>query len=190
MFGWLILDWFSLLIFFLVFYSGLSGNTAEDIQKVDPSFIKTAGISQSLTPGRNNGFLNMLALMKKKAQEIGSGEASSPEATNGAADEDNKADEVSAEEGKPMYNAIINTLQALKPTHMELIDNSHQHAGHAGNRGTGEESHFQLTIVADCFEDLNLVKRHQLVYTMLGEVMPQIHALQIQAMTPEEAEQK
>lgn len=179
--------------FLIVFSSGLSGNTAEDIQKVDPSFIKTAGISQSLTPGRNNGFLNMLALMKKKATEIEEGGSDSGEEADASSSERTDAAAATSSEdggGKPMYNAIVNTLQALKPTHMELIDNSHQHAGHAGNTGTGEESHFQLTIVADCFDGLNLVKRHQLIYTLLGDIMPKIHALQIQAATPEEAESK
>lgn len=56
------------LVAFLV--DGLSGSSAEDIQQIDPGFIKEAGIAQSLTPGRNNGFLNMLALMKRKAAEL------------------------------------------------------------------------------------------------------------------------
>ena len=168
----------------------MSGNTAEAIQKVDPQFIKVAKIEQSLTPGRNNGFLNMLKSMKVKALQLdaaareGGVEASPADASS--AEED--AVVVGDESGHgPKYNAIVSTLQALKPTSLTLIDNSHQHAGHAGNDINGE-SHFELRIVAEAFEGLNLVKRHQLIYMMLGDIMPQIHALQIQSLTPEEAE--
>ena len=60
----------------------MSGNTAEDIQKVDAKFIKKAKIEQSLTPGRNNGFLNMLRVMKQKAIQLEE-EAKTGEAVNG-----------------------------------------------------------------------------------------------------------
>eukprot|EP00980_Cylindrotheca_fusiformis_P009677 scaffold2141_cov120-Cylindrotheca_fusiformis.AAC.12 len=175
----------------------LSGNTAEAIQKVDPQFIKKAKIEQSLTPGRNNGFLNMLRVMKQKAVEFDAaardnGGAES-QAEAGESDDDAPAtatpSEESSSEHGPKYNAIVAKLQSLKPASLELIDNSHQHAGDAGNDVDGE-SHFELKIVAEAFDGLNLVKRHQLIYMMLGDLMPQIHALQIQSLTPEEAESR
>jgi cysteine desulfuration protein SufE len=51
-----------------VLVKGLSNNTPEDILKVKPEFIQNAGIGASLTPSRNNGFLNMLKTMQAKAQ--------------------------------------------------------------------------------------------------------------------------
>lgn len=177
---------------------GLSGCTAEKITNVSPKFIQAAKISQTLTPGRNNGFLNMLAVMKKKAAEA---------AENGANKDvelitnSNIGSEVETEgeggivtsfseiEGKPMYNAILSTLiPILKPTSITLVDNSSQHAGHGGSKGWEEsgESHFKINIVADAFDGLNLVKRHKLIYMLLGDVMPKIHALEIRAKCPSE----
>lgn len=182
---------------------GLSGSTPEEIQKIDPQFIQAAKISQTLTPGRNNGFLNMLAVMKKKALDKAAAAAES--ATTGGADDvegEIKADDDEEEEeqsiivtsfeeidGKPMYNAIMSTLiSILKPTSIKLTDNSSQHAGHAGSKGWAEsgESHFALEIVAEAFEGLSLVKRHQLIYMLLGETMQKIHALEIKAKSPSE----
>jgi BolA protein len=181
-----------------VFRRCLSGNTAEAIQKVDPQFIKAAKIEQSLTPGRNNGFLNMLKTMKDKARIIDAA-ARSETAEKPAASSvsPTTATEIKSSSGNmpetegqgPKYKAIVQALQVLKPTSLELVDNSHQHAGHAGNDMDGE-SHFELSIIAPAFEGLNLVKRHQLIYMILGEIMPQIHALKIQSLTPEEAEQR
>lgn len=166
--------------------SGLSGYTAEEISCVNPEFINAAKISQSLTPGRNNGFLNMLAVMKQKAakleqtaEEIGTSEESKHDIVTSFQEKD----------GKPMYNEIMGTLiRLLKPSKIELVDNSDQHAGHAGSKGWEEsgESHFSLVIVADAFSGLPLVKRHQLIYMLLGEVMPKIHALTISAKSPDE----
>ena len=173
---------------------GLSGNTAADIQKVNPKFIEKAGISTSLTPGRNNGFLNMLAVMKKKALELeeeaqakSSGGAESMQA--GEDGDSSSNDDDDDDDGRPMYNAIVTALQQLKPEKLTLTDVSYQHAGHA-EAAAGEESHFEVDIVAEAFDGLNLVKRHQLVYMMLADVMPKIHALQILAKTPSEVQQQ
>ena len=76
--------------------------------------------------------------------------------------------------------------QTLPAAAVELTDDSHLHAGHAGARdGRG---HFRLRIVASAFAGLPPVQRHQLVYRSLGELMrTDIHALSITALTPEEA---
>ena len=76
-------------------------------------------------------------------------------------------------------------LSSLEPIRLELVDESHKHAGHAGARdGRG---HFQLLIVSHCFSGLSALARHRRVYQALGELMnTDIHALGIQARTPEE----
>jgi BolA-like protein 1 len=162
---------------------GLSGSTASEIEAVPPEFIQEAQIGQSLTPGRNNGFLNMLAVMKRKARFL-----RDTMTTTAKASEDVVLDTETntTTDDRPMYHGIIAALQVLRPTKLKLIDNSHQHAGHAGSKGYNGESHFELEIVAEVFEGLNLVKRHKLVYMLLGDIMPKIHALQISAKTPVE----
>ncbi|BCX81210.1 BolA family transcriptional regulator, general stress-responsive regulator [Methylomarinovum caldicuralii] len=74
--------------------------------------------------------------------------------------------------------------QTLSPQHLELVDASAAHAGHAQAGGAG---HFYLTIVSAAFAGKGPVQRHQLVYQALGDMMQsEIHALSIQAYTPEE----
>ena len=74
--------------------------------------------------------------------------------------------------------------QTLSPRHLELVDASAAHAGHAQAGGAG---HFYLTIVSEVFAGKGPVQRHQLVYQALGDLMQsEIHALSIQAYTPEE----
>jgi BolA protein len=69
---------------------------------------------------------------------------------------------------------------------IELIDDSHLHAGHAGARGG--LGHFRVRIVSDRFTGLRALQRHQLVYRALGDMMQtDIHALNIAALTPQEA---
>ena len=82
---------------------------------------------------------------------------------------------------------IVNELRhALHTDQVELIDDSHLHAGHAGARdGRG---HFRVRVVSPDFAGLRTLQRHQLVYRSLGELMQtDIHALSIAALTPDEA---
>jgi BolA protein len=69
--------------------------------------------------------------------------------------------------------------------HLEVHDDSHLHAGHveALTQGGG---HFHLLIVAKDFEGKKPVERHRMIYAALKDLKPQIHALGIQALTPQE----
>ena len=79
--------------------------------------------------------------------------------------------------------------EKFSPAHLELFDDSQSHAGHAGARAGG--GHFYATIVSSVFEGKTLIKRHQLVYAALGDMMKkEIHALSIKAFTPCEFNQK
>lgn len=75
--------------------------------------------------------------------------------------------------------------ERLEIHELEIMDESHLHAGHAGAReGKG---HFRVRIVSPAFEGLRPIQRHQLVYRSLGEMMQtDIHALSITALTPAE----
>ncbi len=74
---------------------------------------------------------------------------------------------------------------ALTPTHLDIIDESHKHAGHAGAQAGG--GHFLVTIVSPQFAGKSLIERHRMVYAAIGELMnTAIHALSINAQTPEE----
>jgi BolA protein len=76
-------------------------------------------------------------------------------------------------------------LAQLDPAQLELVDESHQHAGHEGARdGRG---HFRVRIVAAQFEGRAPLARHRLVYAALGDLMQtDIHALAIDARAPHE----
>ena len=73
---------------------------------------------------------------------------------------------------------------ALQPSALEVHDDSHLHAGHAGAR---EGRHFSVRIVSPAFKNLTRVARHRLVYDALHSLMPRgIHALAIDARVPDE----
>jgi BolA protein len=72
------------------------------------------------------------------------------------------------------------------PTRLEIIDESHRHAGHAGARPEGE-THFALTIVSAAFSGESRVARQRLVYqTLAQELATRIHALSLTTLTPDE----
>ena len=75
---------------------------------------------------------------------------------------------------------------ALAPASLEVEDDSHRHAGHAGAQdGRG---HFRVDVVSQAFAGLNPIARHRAVYAAVGELMAtDIHALSIRARTPHEA---
>ncbi|WP_455423426.1 BolA family protein [Cognatilysobacter tabacisoli] len=74
---------------------------------------------------------------------------------------------------------------ALAPAALEIEDESHRHAGHAGARdGRG---HFRVDVVSAAFAGLNPIARHRAVYAAVGGLMEtDIHALSIRARTPDE----
>ncbi|GAB0489997.1 hypothetical protein MMPV_001224 [Pyropia vietnamensis] len=184
---------------------GVNGCTPEEIAAIDPAFITESGLSVSLTPGRNNGFLNMLALVKSKAVALGAAadagaavvtsrdmptadggapppsgtDAATGAAVSAAAVED---DEEPEDPAAPVASAIRRKLRTLRPASLVVTDNSAAHAGHAGARGLNGESHFKVSVVADAFDGLSAVKRHQVIYALLKDEMAgPIHALEIEA---------
>ena len=67
--------------------------------------------------------------------------------------------------------------EALAPTELEVTNESHRHAGHAGDDGSGE-SHWHLVIASPHFEGKSRIARHRAVHAALGpEIMGRIHAL-------------
>jgi len=82
--------------------------------------------------------------------------------------------------------SIRERLAALEPVELDLVDESAQHAGHAGAR-PGGQTHWRLTIVSPRFSGQSTVARHRMVYQALGELMQNpIHALAITARAPQE----
>lgn len=75
----------------------------------------------------------------------------------------------------------------LAPTRLEVVDESHLHAGHSGWR-EGGETHFRLDVVSAAFEGKSRVERHRLVNGLMDEAFKRgLHALALKARTPGEA---
>jgi BolA protein len=80
---------------------------------------------------------------------------------------------------------IREALAPLAPLHLELVDDSARHRGHAGARGGA--GHYVLTVVSARFSGLGRVARHRLVYDLLAELFErEIHALSLTLLAPAE----
>ena len=76
--------------------------------------------------------------------------------------------------------------EAFAPQSLDVVDESHQHAGHAGHR-PGGETHFRVHIVAQAFHGKSRVERHRMVNeTLAAELKAGVHALAIHASAPGE----
>src|SRR4051812_41196212 len=81
---------------------------------------------------------------------------------------------------------------ALNPQALEVIDDSHRHAGHIGHPGSGHpgttsatETHFTVKVVSDSFAGKTRLQRHRLVNDLLAEELSgPVHALAIHANAP------
>lgn len=80
--------------------------------------------------------------------------------------------------------ALMQRLQErLTPISIEVLDESADHAGHAGSDGTGQGTHFRVRIQSDVFTGKSRVSRHRLVYDALQEFIDQgLHALAIEVI--------
>lgn len=76
--------------------------------------------------------------------------------------------------------------EGLHPQRLEVLDESHLHAGHAGARPEGE-THFRVRVVASAFAGLSRLERHRRVNVLLAEELAgPVHALAIDARAPDE----
>ncbi|MBD1551406.1 BolA family protein [Pseudomonas typographi] len=78
-----------------------------------------------------------------------------------------------------MQTRLEHTLALLQPVHLQVLDESHMHS-------RGQQTHYKAVVVSARFDGLSSVKRHQLVYGTLGELMGEFHALALHTYTPEE----
>ena len=92
----------------------------------------------------------------------------------------------STEPDADFASTLRQRLSSFSPLRLELLDDSARHAGHEGAKGGG--GHYGLFIVSAQFAGQSALARHRMIYAALGTLMQcKIHALSIEALTPEEA---
>ena len=76
--------------------------------------------------------------------------------------------------------------KAFAPQSLDVVDESHQHAGHAGHR-PGGQTHFRVYIVSEAFRGKSRLERHRMINeTLSGELAGGVHALALHASAPGE----
>ncbi len=79
-------------------------------------------------------------------------------------------------------------IQGLAPLQLDIVDESHLHAGHSG-APEGGESHFRVAVVSSAFVGVSRVQRQRMVYQLLeNELQGSVHALSLTTNTPAEVE--
>ena len=77
---------------------------------------------------------------------------------------------------------------ALSPSHLEVVDESHQHVGHAGHK-PGGETHFRVYIVSELFKGKSRIDRHRMINEILkDELAGPVHALALHTSSEEDGE--
>ena len=87
----------------------------------------------------------------------------------------------------PVQDTIAEKLRrAFAPTELEVVNDSHRHAGHGGSPQTGE-SHFSVMVVSQAFAGRSRLERHRMVNAALAdELAASVHALAVTTLTPDE----
>ena len=95
---------------------------------------------------------------------------------------------MTGEGARPVRTRIAQKLtDALAPTDLIVIDESHHHAGHGHHHHPEGETHFRVEIVSPAFAGRSRVERHRMVNALLAEELSgRVHALAISARAPEE----
>lgn len=95
-----------------------------------------------------------------------------------------------ADQGKGVVKAGIarKLTEALAPTALNVIDESHHHAGHGHHHHPEGETHFRVEVVSAAFEGKSRLERHRMVNALLAEELSgRVHALAVSARAPGEA---
>lgn len=88
----------------------------------------------------------------------------------------------------PSRDTRIHTILSdnLKPISLNIVNESHKHKHHSGDNGTGE-THYDITIISDCFVSTSKINRHRMVTDLLQEEFKTgLHALSLNLKTPAE----